>query len=437
MKLLCLALCTTIIFTVHAQPNKIVLTGLLPSSIDYRPNQSPVKSQEERGTCVTFSVAAIMETFDGVPADLSEQDAYGVVKFKQLGNNKITHGGFLDDYNTILTNGGFIHESYSPYDPKAGLWSNDDNILKQFLQEGKRGIADILKTQGATRYAAQQNDIIYLKENAARDVMAIKRLLAKGNKAVAVSYTNLYLPFWATIADEVITPDKGFYYAVGDYTYDYKTAKILNPNLITDLNNAKPILYFSDTLNTNEKYGGHAVTIVGYNDKGFIIKNSWGTNWGVNGYSTVSYDYHRIFCIEALSISKPNITVAPALEKNVVPTIYLKTTLNKIGTKKSLRLSLFCPKDGGLTPLKTISYEVYEQNPDGTRGALVQTQPQSIFVNINNCFAANVLENKVDLAKLTGKKYWVQVLYTTTTQPLEKIISFTDVTCAVKEYKGY
>jgi len=35
----------------------------------------------------------------------------------------------------------------------------------------------------------------------------------------------------------------------------------------------------------------HAALIVGYNSKGFIIRNSWGTTWGNNGYSTVSIDY--------------------------------------------------------------------------------------------------------------------------------------------------
>lgn len=47
------------------------LKGLIPATLDYRPFQSPVKNQASRGTCTTFSVAAVMETFDGVPADLS------------------------------------------------------------------------------------------------------------------------------------------------------------------------------------------------------------------------------------------------------------------------------------------------------------------------------------------------------------------------------
>ena len=37
--------------------------------------------------------------------------------------------------------------------------------------------------------------------------------------------------------------------------------------------------------------GGHAVTVVGYNQFGFILRNSWGTDWGDRGYTI--YPYHE------------------------------------------------------------------------------------------------------------------------------------------------
>jgi len=40
-------------------------------------------------------------------------------------------------------------------------------------------------------------------------------------------------------------------------------------------------------------HGKHAMLIVGYSDKdqAFIVRNSWGTTWGDNGYGYVPYDY--------------------------------------------------------------------------------------------------------------------------------------------------
>jgi C1A family cysteine protease len=39
--------------------------------------------------------------------------------------------------------------------------------------------------------------------------------------------------------------------------------------------------------------GGHAIMAVGYDDtqKRFTIRNSWGADWGMNGYFTLPYDY--------------------------------------------------------------------------------------------------------------------------------------------------
>lgn len=39
--------------------------------------------------------------------------------------------------------------------------------------------------------------------------------------------------------------------------------------------------------------GGHAVLCVGYNDETqrFIVRNSWGTDWGIGGYFSMPYEY--------------------------------------------------------------------------------------------------------------------------------------------------
>ncbi len=39
-----------------------------------------------------------------------------------------------------------------------------------------------------------------------------------------------------------------------------------------------------------KKDGGHAFAVVGYNDKGFWVQNSWGNTWGENGLALWSYE---------------------------------------------------------------------------------------------------------------------------------------------------
>ncbi len=43
---------------------------------------------------------------------------------------------------------------------------------------------------------------------------------------------------------------------------------------------------------STQRLGGHAISLVGYNDAGryWIIRNSWGSDWGENGFARISWD---------------------------------------------------------------------------------------------------------------------------------------------------
>jgi len=60
----------------------------------------------------------------------------------------------------------------------------------------------------------------------------------------------------------------------------------------------------------NTVYGGHAICLVGWNPetKLFKFKNSWGTDWGQDGYGYLSYDYIKDFCWDAWQIKDLNVT---------------------------------------------------------------------------------------------------------------------------------
>jgi len=52
--------------------------------------------------------------------------------------------------------------------------------------------------------------------------------------------------------------------------------------------------------------GGHAVMAVGYNQsqKRFLVRNSWGTKWGKNGYFTMPYEYLETLSADFWTIRK-------------------------------------------------------------------------------------------------------------------------------------
>lgn len=54
-----------------------------------------------------------------------------------------------------------------------------------------------------------------------------------------------------------------------------------------------PVFNFTDQMwikrQGDQDLGGHAMTVVGYNKEGFIIRNSWGPLWADNGYCIYKY----------------------------------------------------------------------------------------------------------------------------------------------------
>ena len=60
--------------------------------------------------------------------------------------------------------------------------------------------------------------------------------------------------------------------------------------------------------------GGHAVAIVGYTDRYFIVRNSWGTSWGDAGFAYASFEYAAAAFTEAYGVvvPAPRLGVPPA-----------------------------------------------------------------------------------------------------------------------------
>lgn len=86
--------------------------------------------------------------------------------------------------------------------------------------------------------------------------------------------------------------------------------------------------------------GGHAFVIVGYNERGFLIQNSWGREWGDGGIATVTYDdwlEHAMDCWVA------QLGVVTAQHQEVAAALSLRASVSNgsvtvsLATSKELR----------------------------------------------------------------------------------------------------
>jgi hypothetical protein len=60
--------------------------------------------------------------------------------------------------------------------------------------------------------------------------------------------------------------------------------------LVRTVDGVEQRLLVIDRTDASQSLGGHAFCIVGYNDVGFLVQNSWGTEWGKGGFATLPYD---------------------------------------------------------------------------------------------------------------------------------------------------
>ncbi|PIU76106.1 hypothetical protein COS75_00705, partial [Candidatus Pacearchaeota archaeon CG06_land_8_20_14_3_00_35_12] len=111
-------------------------------------------------------------------------------------------------------------------------------------------------------------------------------------------------------------------YTINDWGWIVNTTSAMKQALI-DYGPLSVGVYWNGTAFDNSSDENHAVVLVGYNDSSseWIIKNSWGTGWGDNGYGTISYGfieiYDYILAIDGTE-TKPNVTlVTPVANANL------------------------------------------------------------------------------------------------------------------------
>jgi C1A family cysteine protease len=204
----------------------------LPSKVDLRPKCSPVENQGNLGSCTANALAGALEFLeikDGAPfVDLSRLFIYYNERVIEDTVNQDS-GAFLRDGIKSVAKQGVCPENEWPYQ-----------------------IASFKKKPAAKCYS-------------------------DAKKHQITSYHRISTP------DEMRTClADGFPFVFGFTVYDaFESAAVAKSGV---LNMPGP----------DEKVeGGHAVMAVGYDDsqQRFIIRNSWDTDWGMQGYFTMPYDY--------------------------------------------------------------------------------------------------------------------------------------------------
>jgi C1A family cysteine protease len=232
----------------------------LPATVNLISELPPIRNQGIRGTCVAHAALSTYEQFlskIGAFQELSEQFLYWDCKRKDGYNGEGTWLRIA--FENCLSSSGCCLEETWPYNP-------DKIVANEGQDPAPAGAED-----EALTFRAEYTEI------SPTSVDDIKTILSEG-RCVAFSipvYNSWYASNWVKHTGNITMPV---------------------PSEIPN--------------------GGHAMCIVGYQDDPsipgigggrFILRNSWGENWGIDssfgtGYGTIPYAYIGKFCREAYTI---------------------------------------------------------------------------------------------------------------------------------------
>lgn len=216
--------------------------------MDHRAGFDAVRDQGDRGTCLAFAVTSAHEFRQSVDTgnllNLSEEFLYWACK--QIDDNNVP-GTSFESARVSLRDTGQPLEEFWPYDEAR---SDADPVSYQppaAALTAKQFKADLERGQ--------------ITAEAAKELVAREQAVLVGLR---------------------LTPE--FYQPVGG-----RIAEPTEPPTIL---------------------GGHAVVLVGYEDEPqsgkpfFVIRNSWGTSWGDDGYGYLTYSHFERFGLEIWSVPR-------------------------------------------------------------------------------------------------------------------------------------
>ncbi len=206
-------------------------TATLPESVDLRPLCPPVYDQGALESCTANAIGAAIEYNQMHTGKQSFVPSRLFIYY----NERVLEGEIKQDGGAMIRNG--IKTVARLGAPPEDVWPYEES--------------SVFKQPHADAYAAAKLDLVTVYSRVGQTLPLLQACLAEGFPIV----------FRYTCFPSM------------DHTWDDGVIPMPGPNEPED--------------------GGHCMLIVGYDnaDRTFLLRNSWGTKWGQQGYGTMPYDY--------------------------------------------------------------------------------------------------------------------------------------------------
>ncbi|MBF0364186.1 MAG: C1 family peptidase [Oligoflexia bacterium] len=310
-----------------------VVKANLPNAMDLKDQQSVVKNQSERGACAYFSSTALLESvikkYQGAEVNISEE--YLIYYTKAiLSHSPTSDGSFALSNLQAYQSHGFLLERDMPY---QGSWFHKGMPCENYKEDKPNTPRYCYSHTAPVRSVNLEDRLVSAKSLQLGTIRnssnAIVQTLAKEKQSVLIN-----LPLH----------QDGWNAESGHATYNEQLRR--------------------DCKQNPDKCGGHSILLIGYNlqNQQFLFKNSWGGDWGKNGYGTLPFEYvdsysqsnpvvghlksrirlpdHPDF-VPSTEIDEVKVVVDDDWKEGTEPLLGQKVTVNLEGKLKKMQNSVF------------------------------------------------------------------------------------------------